>query len=395
MKKILFVIPTMRMGGAEQSLVSLLKTIDFKKYEVELLLFEKDGELLERVPSNVKVKEVDAVTQAMLLEFRKYFKKLLKSKNFCAIFARIFMLINSKFQNITGNRKVFNWEVAKKVIPEWEEEYDIAVGYLEGVTDCYVIDKVKALRKVGWIHTDVSKHKRCFEAEGLYYEQFNEIEIISEECRKSFLTYYPSLEEKVKVFENIVNQDDIIRLSKETLPKEFQRGKFEIVTVGRLEYEKGIDIAIMAARQLKDNGVEFKWHVYGKGAQENELQTLIKRLDLQQEFLLEGVVKNPYQYMVNADVIVQSSRYEGKSIVLDEAKILGCPIVVTNYPSAKDQIVDGTNGLVVEMSAEGVARGVKQLYACVELRKKFSQKCKEMAVKGSDTELKIEKIMEG
>ncbi len=396
MKKLLFVIPTMRMGGAEQSLVSLLNSIDLDKYEVDLLLFEKGGDLLERIPSKICIKEVDVITQSMLLEFRKYFKKLLKTGKGSAIITRLIMMLNSKIQNVTGNKRVFNWNMAKWYIPNRTEEYDAAIGYLEGVTDCYVIDKIHAKRKIGWIHTDISRQIRSYDAEGKYYQQFDQLVIISDECKKHFLKYYSNLEHKIEVVENITNHALIVNKSTERIPETFDRGRISIVTVGRLEYEKGIDIAVKAARILLDKGYDFKWHVFGDGIQKDDIQNMIQNLKLTEYFILEGITKNPYKYMSNADIIVQSSRYEGKSIVLDEAKILGKPIVVTNYPSAKDQIQDRVTGLIVEVSPEGVAEGVKQLIEDEGRRSALSKKCMELSKDNTQYVVgRFEKLLEG
>ena len=103
------------------------------------------------------------------------------------------------------------------------------------------------------------------------------------------------------------------------------------------------------------------WHVYGEGIQRNTLEKMIEENKLKGIFLLEGMKVNPYPYMAKADIIVQPSRYEGKSIVLDEAKVLGKAIVVTNYPSVEDQITDGETGLIVECVPEKIADGIKSL----------------------------------
>lgn len=132
-------------------------------------------------------------------------------------------------------------------------------------------------------------------------------------------------------------------------------------------------MAITAAAQLKRQGVRFKWYVIGNGTLEKSLRKQIKKENVEDCFILLGVRENPYPYIKNCDFVVQSSRYEGKSVVLDEAKILCKPIVATAYPTVKDQVEDGKEGLVVEMSPNGIAQGVKQMIENEVLRKNIEQ----------------------
>lgn len=391
MKKILFVIPTMRMGGAEQSLVSLLNQLDTNKYNIDVLLFEKKGELLEKISNKINILEADIITRAMTLEFRYYFKDLLKEKHFFVALIRIFMLINSKIEDMTKHKIFFNWNIAKYFIKARQKKYDVAIGYLEGVTDAYVIDKVFSKKKIGWIHTDFSKAKRCFIAEGKYYEKFNKIAIISNECKKHFLEYYPFLLKKTVVIENITDKESIIEKSKEELDKSILWKRPVLVTVGRLEHVKGIDLAIDAAAILRSRNINFIWHVFGDGTMRNELEIKIKKLGLENIFFLDGITLNPYKYMSKADLIIQPSRNEGKSIVLDESKLLCKPIIVTNYPSAKDQIKNEKTGIIVDIDSERIADGIERILSDYTLYNKLIKNC---SIEKENTKLVLEKINE-
>lgn len=394
MKKIVFVIPTMRMGGAEQSLVSLLNSIDLDKYQVDLLLFERKGELLEKVPNKVTIREVDVVTRAMILEFRYYFKELVKTGNISAIIARLIMVAHSKLQAKTGKCLFFSWNLSKLFIKPLEEKYDVAIGFLEGATDFYVVDKINAKKKIGWIHSDILKQKRNYKNEGKYYKELDVIPIITRECKHSFIKCYPELSDKVCIIPNISNKKLILEKAKKNIPDAFYSSNFCIVTVGRLEEAKGIDIAIHAAEILKKKGVQFVWHVFGDGSQREYLQNMIKQKELADIFMLEGTTSNPYKYMRAADAIVQSSRYEGKSIVLDEAKILGKPIIVTDYPSAKDQIIDGETGIIVDINENAIADGIERLIYDETLRNKLAYACKNQEDDTDDIVRMIYKIID-
>ena len=157
MKHVLFVIPTLRLGGAEKSVISLLKSLDPQRIQADLFLFEGGGILQEEVPSWVNVMEADPVTRAMTLEMRYYFKDLLKSGHIAAAVDRLWMTVRAILSQRLGYKPTFGWKYAARHIPVLEKKYDVAVGCLEGMTDFFVVDKVSADRKVGWIHTDMSK----------------------------------------------------------------------------------------------------------------------------------------------------------------------------------------------------------------------------------------------
>ena len=190
--------------------------------------------------------------------------------------------------------------------------------------------------------------------------------------------------------ENITDKKTVLRKAGETVEKTMPWRSPCIVTVGRLEKVKGIDIALEAALILKNRGIGFVWHVFGDGVLKDELEKRIHGCQLEDYFILDGTTNNPYKYMGNADIIVQPSRNEGKSMVLDEAKLLCKPIVVTNYPSVKDQIKDRETGIIVDINPESIAAGIEELINSPELKEHLEKQCKK---ESNNTELIMEKII--
>ena len=373
MKSVLFVLPTLRMGGAEKSLVSLLKALDPERVKADLLVFEGSGVLRQEVPDWVKVMEADPVTRAMTLELRNYLPDLLKSGRFGAAVSRIVMSVRSKkFQK--ANIQGFSWETAAKYIPGLEGHYDVAVGYLEGFSDYYVIDKVDADKKIGWIHIDMSGRVPA-EQEKRYYECFDSIVTISDICRDAFIKHFPGVSDKISIIENIVLPQDVQSKAEACVDDNWNPDRVHLVTVGRLDYQKGIDVAARACEVLAERGVDICWHVYGKGIMHDEISAYVTGNGIQDRFVLEGMNPNPYPYMKRADILVQPSRWEGKSIVLDEAKILGKAIVVTNYPSVYDQIEDGVTGIITGMEPEQIADGIQRILEDPDLKKHLEENC--------------------
>lgn len=366
-KNIIFVIPTMRMGGAEKSLVSLLKSLDSKRVNVDLFLFESGGVLQSEVPKWVNIIEADPVTRGMTLEMRKYFGGVLRSGHIRAAISRLCITLNSRFRKSPK----FSWGKIKKYIPELPKYYDVAIGYLEGFPDYFVLDKVNADKKIGWIHIDFTGRKLTPE-DIEYYNRFDKLVTISDICKDAFISAVSLPESKIYILENIVIADEVRKKASLKVEDDWgDSGNVHIVSVGRLDYQKGMDIAARTAKVLADRNISFCWHIYGKGIMKDEIEQYIRENNIGNNFILEGIRENPYPYMKKADIIVQPSRWEGKSIVLDEAKILGKAIVATYYKSVTDQITDGETGIITEINPEKIADGIELLINNKGLREKI------------------------
>lgn len=370
MKHIIFVMPTLRMGGAERALVSLLKALNPKRVKVDLFLFERGGVLEKEVPSWVKIIQSDPIVREMTLELRNYLGELLRHRKLSATITRLKITAMAR-----RGKNYFSWGAIEKYIPSVPGHYDVAVGFLEGFTDFFVVDKVNADRKIGWIHTDMSG-KIFNKQEMAYYRKLDMLATISEKCRTAFISRSEYPGERMRVIENIVLPQEILHKADETVDEMWDPSKVHIVSVGRLEYLKGMDIAAKTAMILKKNGCDFVWHIYGRGLMQEEISQYVKQNNLSDCFILEGQRSNPYPYMKKADIIVQPSRREGKSLVLDEAKILGKAIIVTNYPSVTDQITDRKTGIIVEITPEAIAEGLELLMTDTRLKSDLEDNCR-------------------
>lgn len=368
MKRII-VIPTLRMGGAEKALVSLLKALDPNRVAVDLFLFEAGGILQREVPSWVRIISADPIIRGMTLELRNYFCDLLKLRKFAAALARFKITLQARL-----GMHSFSWDTIKKFIPNVEGHYDVGIGFLEGFADFFVADKIETDRKIGWIHIDMTG-RQPHPRENDYYKNFDTIVTISEKCKEAFLNIFPESEQRIEVIKNIVLPEDVIEKSKEKVDIYWDAQATRLVSVGRLDYQKGFDIGAKAAKILKERGNNFCWHIYGTGIMKNEIAQYIEKNNLQDCYILEGIVENPYPYMREADIIVQPSRWEGKSLVLDEAKILGKAIVVTNYPSVPDQIINRETGIITDIKPEAIAEGIELLIREKNLRCALENNC--------------------
>ncbi|WP_310185682.1 glycosyltransferase [Bacillus sp. 3255] len=372
-KKILFVIPSLAAGGGEKSLVNLLYQINYNLYEVDLLLFSHQGAFLQAIPEEVRILDMSPQRNVFANELKTSLKVFLAKGQLKLAYSRfMFTMINRVMTNNAMSEQ-YSWKYQRTSFDFLDTKYDAAVGYLEKSSIYYVVDKVKATKKIGWIHTNYSESGMNSQFDRPYFKQLDQLVTVSEECAKSLQDNFEHLQNKIKVIYNIVSPKIIKQASNREFDRDFSYNSdfTNIITVARLSREKGIDLAIKACEKLVKQGYNLKWYVLGEGSERMYLEKLIDSYGLKEHFKLVGIKENPYPYIKGADLYVQPSRYEGKSIAIDEAKILQKPIVVTNYDTAKDQITNGVNGLIVEMTEQGIAEGIQTCMSNTSLRESF------------------------
>ena len=361
MKKVLFVIYALGYGGAERALVNLLNELPEDRYQVDLLLFQRKGDFLKQVPDWVNVLDtpiaMDRLYGPMKQAGRYLLPKLLGKVLSCA--ARR----TKKAQNAWRWKHFF-----RRRIPRLPGHYDAAVAFSGSEIQYFIADHVDADRRIVFVHNDYRTAKYSAEDDEPYFARMDEIVSISEKCVDVLREIFPQYKERMSCLENITSSAVVRARAGEFTPPEYAQDRVNILSVGRLWPQKGFDMAVDAAAILKERGVKFRWYVVGEGSLRQELQSRIDAKGLTEDFLLLGVRSNPYPYMRCCDVLVQSSRYEGKSVVLDEAKMLCKPIVATAYPTVADQVADGREGIVIPMTPEGIADGVCRMLEDAGLR---------------------------
>lgn len=379
MRNILIASFDMEVGGVERSLISLLENFDYFNNKVDLMLYRHSGDFM-----NLLADKHELLSEVKeYATYRKSIKEILKDKLYMLAITRILANLNSR---IIGKIKNIDeigyiqmqrmWKYALPLLPKLNKEYDVAISYLW--PHYFVSEKVQAKTKIAWIHTDYSTIETDVDMDLKMWNKFNYIIAVSEECKNAFLKKYPSLKNKVKVMENITSPYFIRGMASENIEENIKNdNSFKLVSVARLSYAKGIDNAVRALRLLHNRGLtNIKWYVVGYGGDEEIIRNLIKENNLEDSFILLGKKINPYPYINVADIYVQPSRYEGKAVTVGEAQILGKPVVITNYTTAKSQVRDNVDGYVCKLSIEGIADGVEKLYKDKNLRIKLSENCK-------------------
>lgn len=379
MRRVLIASFDMEVGGVERSLISMLNNFDYKNNEVDLMLYSHTGDFMNLLPNKHNL--LDEIPQ--YATYRKSIKEVIDEKRYILALTRILANLNSKifakvkrFDEPGYYQMQLMWKYALPFLPKMDKEYDVAISYLW--PHYFVAEKVKAKKKIAWIHTDYSTIETDIIMDLKMWDKFDYIIAVSEECKNAFLNKYPSLQDKVKVIENITSPEFIRKMASENIEENIKNdNSFKLVSVARLSYAKGIDNAVRALRLLHNRGLtNIKWYVVGYGGDEDMIKNLIRENKLEDSFILLGKKINPYPYMYVGDIYVQPSRYEGKAVTVGEAQILGKPVVITNYTTAKSQVRDNVDGYICELSVEGIADGVEKLYKDKNLRIKLSENCK-------------------
>ena len=398
-KKLLFIIPTLSCGGAERAVVALLNKMDFTKYDIDLMLFRRDDmHYINSVPKEVNLLENDLLTDLCFCHVKHLLKFKYLLNYFQIVMTRIYTTIRLKWNSLTNAKKVFyDWDKINKYIPNLNKKYDVAVSFLEGLSNFYVTEKVDACIKIGWIRADYELWGYDRNHDLPYFKKLNYLFSVSDANAEKMKNIFPEIADKIYTMYNILDFDLIAKKSKMKIAEsEFNENKdITILSIGNLRPVKGYDKSIEACKILKEKGYNFKWFVLGEGNDRARLEKMIDANELGKCFFLLGLKDNPYPYLAAADIYVQSSKHEGFSTTIREAKFFGLPIVITDCPGMSDQISDGINGLIAEQNSQDLANKIEKLIINQELRASFSEALKNSSDSDNGKELnKLLKIFD-
>lgn len=360
-KRIFIAMHYLEIGGAETSLIGLLHSFDYSKYEVDLFLYAHRGELMRYVPKEVH----------LLPEEKKYAQleipivEVVKQGSLDIALARLLGKYKytryARKNKVTEGSGIFQYiqDAVMSFLPSLKKygTYDLAISFL--TPHRIVLDKVSAKKKIAWIHTDYSTIQVNVEKELPVWNQYDNIASISNEVTKAFLKPFPSLKNKIILIENILSKDLILKRAKEEnifFPKENERINF--LSIGRFSYAKNFDNVPDICKRIREAGYNIYWHIIGYGGDETLIRQKIVEANMGEYVLLLGKKENPYPYIQACDFYIQPSRYEGKSVTVREAQLLGKPVIITDYPTAKSQVIHEKDGFIVPLENKLCAEGI-------------------------------------
>lgn len=355
-------IGTLQSGGVSKSIVNLLNVMDRTTYDVHLLLLDRAGDILSPyLPSDITVhvnREIENLHRGL-----RGVRALLFAGHLLLAFGSLLRMLMSKISRAWAGR----W--LAYLMPRFTDlTFDLILDYGGQQQLYYMVDKLDGKKKITFFHNDYSKWPYYYAADRLYYPKVDQILSISQTCVDVLKAYFPDCKDKISVMQNISSPVLITKQANETV--DLPIAPLLLVSLGHIMRRKGTDFSIDAAKILQKKGVEFKWMLVGKVV-EKDLIRRIEQEGLADRFVVLGIRSNPYPYIKAADIYVHPARFEGKSIALDEAKILCKPIIVTNFSTVNDQFEDRVNASICEMNGDALADAIIELAANKELRQSY------------------------
>lgn len=395
MKKIIILMPSMFIGGAERSLLGLLEAIDYSQYDVSLFLYRHEGEFLKFIPNQVHLlpempqyRTFDTPIRSLLLGWQIRFglRRLL---------SKVAMWLHTR----TTDEKRGVWvsmqytaRFLQPLLPDIPGEYDLGIMFL-GVADT-LINKVQAKKKITWNHTDYDTllPNRSMDLE--IYSKVDAVISVSPACTEKVRAFYPELTNKAITIENTLAGQFIEQCAKEPQIDMPSDENIALLSVGRFCDAKNFDNVPDICRRLVADGLDVRWYLIGYGGDEPLIRQKITEAGMQNHVIILGKKDNPYPYMRACNLYVQPSRYEGKAVTVREAQLLGKPVVITNYATSGSQLEDGVDGVIVPMDNAGCAAGIASLLRDSARMQQLSENCKKRDYTNSAEVEKIYALME-
>ena len=372
--RIFIAIHYLEIGGAEMSLIGLLQAIDYTKYDVDLFIYSHQGELMQYIPKQVNLlPEIPAYSY-----IERPMKEALRKGFYGIVWGRLKARVQHK-RYAHKKKPIDNAAVLHYIFSDVEPflpdinprtEYDMAISFL--MPHNIVLNKIRAKKKVCWIHTDYTHIDVNPELELPVWSKYDHIVSISPDVTRTFLQVFPSLEDKIVLIENILSpafvKNRAEEISEAQIRKEMPKteGIINFLSVGRFSYPKNYDNVpdickrINSQFSILNSQVRLRWYIIGFGADEARIRQKIVESGMQDSVILLGKKTNPYPYIKACDVYAQPSRYEGKSVTVREAQMLCKPIIVTDYPTAKSQVQNSIDGIIVPLDNEQCAKSIVQ-----------------------------------
>ena len=272
----------------------------------------------------------------------------------------------NKFQRKIGmplKVLLFKNNIAKKQL---KGKYDVEIAFLEGPITRIFSYKNKNAKKIAWIHNDISqvfgkglksKLKRILDKK--IYSKYDKLIFVSKDNKEKFKEIYPNINVDKQVIYNYIDKEKVLRKAEDGQDIEFDENVINFVTVTRLVEQKAIDRLIKVHKKLIDNGYYHKIYVIGDGPEREKLEDLVKGNNVNETFLLLGKKENPYPYMKNATYFCLLSKFEGYGMVIEEAKILNKPIIITDT-AAREALTDYKNSKILDNKEEGIYKGLEE-----------------------------------
>lgn len=395
MKKSLLIInPYLHVGGVEKALISLLRVLPRDKYDIYLMLIKHEGEFIKYIPKDIKVitcpirhEIIDSKNQ----DFISVLKKLIKNKQ---IFKALEWIAVFFFMEKLKNDIPFSKFIASK-----QANINFHYNYIfnfcgpNNYTSVLAEHILSCDKRYIWIHNEFKAAGKLAAKYKYRYAKYDGIFAVSQNCLNEFVSIIPELSKKTHLLYNITDANFYYEMAKGKKSFTDNYSGIRLLSVGRLNKQKGFDLAIEAAKYLKNRGIDFRWYIIGEGEERNYLQSLIEKYELLENVVLMGVRANPYPFFRDCDIYIQPSRYEGYGLTIAEAKAFYKPIICTNFAGAYDQLKNKFTGIIVECNLKSLTDAIEEMILNSDLRTKLSYNLKSITVNTTAEIKKLESYM--
>lgn len=333
-KKVLFLINTLRDGGAEKILVDIVNNLNPERYDIEIRLIYKRGIYLDKLNSNVKL---SFITNEPNTFFARQVSRLLPR---------------------------LSSEMLHKIFIK--DKYDVEIAFLEGYATKIVAGAPATTKKLAWVHCDITKTEwinGVFRSEQGFadcYKKFDEVISVSESVKNSFITRFGEIV-KTSVKYNPVDDMRIRELSNEKIDLLPSQDKITLIALGRMTIPKNFIRLLKTVNNLIRIGYPIELWILGEGEDRGKLENFVIENNLQNNVIMPGFKSNPYAYIKEADLFVCSSIYEGFSTAATESIVLGVPVLTTDVAGMRELLGDSEYGLITENSDEDFECGLKKM----------------------------------
>ncbi len=352
MKKIVFGITSLGLGGAERVLVDIVNEI-CDKYEITIFALYGNGEFERQLDKKVKFVSV----------YEKSFNEL-------SFWERKWISLQMVCSSL--RKRIYNKYI--------KDKFDVEIAFLEGPITWIMAEKSNA-KKVVWVHNDIEDvfnkdkgsslkqkmNKEC-------YINYDNIVFVSKDNMKKFRKYFSDIKAKMQVIYNYLNTDSVKEKAASFKVKEIDKKRVSFVQVSRLVDQKAILRLLDVHKKLIDDGIEHNIYIVGDGPLREKIESKIEEYNVSDSFVLLGKKENPYPYIKAADYFMLMSYYEGYPMVLLEGKALEKYILITDS-AARETLIGYNDSKIVDNSEDGIYKGIKEI---VESKPKVLKKNKDM-----------------
>lgn len=326
--KVLFAMPDLEMGGSQRVMLNLLRCIDRSHFEPHLALLNARGPFLRSLPQDVTIHELGVST------------------------ARFAVL---PFANLC-------WKIRPRAVLS-------SLAYMNSAVIAarpWLPKPVRLLVREGTrtASRQVTRSRWRFWTYKQIYRRADVVICQSDFMKEEMQRAFGLAPEKLARIYNPIDIELVSQMAR-TGQNPFPNSGPNLVAVGRLSEEKGLDLLLKSLPIIRADVAAVQLTIVGNGALGSALKSHARQLGLEPFVRFVGFQTNPYPFLSHAQVLVLPSRYEGLPNAVLEALALGTFVVATNCTGALREVAQTTSRLRIahEYTPECLAETVRQSLA--------------------------------